>query len=157
MQRVQADPQLPPQDPRQNRFGVMPVLLTLTDASGNTLLPALPATVCRGLLPEVQSALGALTLGGDRPSAVSRPLHSGVSAQFAAIRIAVSFLGRAGLLGQERGSARSNRVRPLARGWALERRSRGIDLVVAHRRVGVCGYPGRPRPDYQPIAAPDRR
>lgn len=40
---------------------VMPVLLALTDASGNTLLPALPGTVCRTPLPEVQSALDALT------------------------------------------------------------------------------------------------
>jgi hypothetical protein len=39
----------------------MPVLLALTDASGNTLLPALPGTVCGGPLPEVQSALDALT------------------------------------------------------------------------------------------------
>ncbi|MGI5151742.1 hypothetical protein ACQEVC_36180 [Plantactinospora sp. CA-294935] len=40
---------------------VMPVLLALTDASGTTLLPALPATVCGTPLPEVQSALDALT------------------------------------------------------------------------------------------------
>lgn len=40
---------------------VMPVLLALTDASGNTLLPALPGTVCRTPLPEVPSALDGLT------------------------------------------------------------------------------------------------
>ncbi|MDW5328303.1 hypothetical protein [Plantactinospora sp. KLBMP9567] len=39
---------------------VMPVLLALTDASGNTVLPALPGTVCRTPLTEVQSALDAL-------------------------------------------------------------------------------------------------
>jgi hypothetical protein len=57
--------QLPPQE--QNGAAacpavfVMPVLLALTDASGNTLLPALPGTVCGAPLPEVQSALDALT------------------------------------------------------------------------------------------------
>jgi hypothetical protein len=40
---------------------VMPVLLALTDASGNTLLPALPGTVCHTALAEVQTALDALT------------------------------------------------------------------------------------------------
>jgi hypothetical protein len=40
---------------------VIPVLLALTDASGTTLLPALPGTMCRSPLPEVQAALDALT------------------------------------------------------------------------------------------------
>lgn len=39
---------------------VMPVLLALTDASGDTVLPALPGTVCRTPLPEVLSELDAL-------------------------------------------------------------------------------------------------
>lgn len=39
---------------------VMPVLLALTDASGRTLLPALPGTVCRTPHPEVQTELDAL-------------------------------------------------------------------------------------------------
>jgi hypothetical protein len=39
---------------------VMPVLLALTDASGNTVLPALPGTMCRTPLPEVPSELDAL-------------------------------------------------------------------------------------------------
>jgi hypothetical protein len=56
---------LPPQEqhgePKCAAVFVMPVLLALTDASGNTLLPALPGTVCRAPLPEVQSALDALT------------------------------------------------------------------------------------------------
>ncbi|MFY1653537.1 hypothetical protein ACN27J_21945 [Solwaraspora sp. WMMB762] len=39
---------------------VIPVLLALTDTSGNTLLPALPGTVCRAPLPEVRSALDGL-------------------------------------------------------------------------------------------------
>ncbi|MFV2008313.1 MULTISPECIES: hypothetical protein [unclassified Micromonospora] len=38
----------------------MPVLLALMDTSGNTLLPALPGTVCRAPLPEVRSALDGL-------------------------------------------------------------------------------------------------
>ena len=56
---------LPPQErngePVCTAVFVMPVLLALTDASGNTALPALPATVCRTPLPEVQSALDGLT------------------------------------------------------------------------------------------------
>ncbi|MFV2017384.1 hypothetical protein [Micromonospora sp. LOL_023] len=56
---------LPPQEqigePVCAAVFVMPVLLALTDASGNTLLPALPGTVCRSPLPEVQSTLDGLT------------------------------------------------------------------------------------------------
>lgn len=56
---------LPPQEPDGERacpaVFVMPVLLALTDASGITLLPALPGTVCHTPLPEVRSALDALT------------------------------------------------------------------------------------------------
>jgi len=56
---------LPPQEqtgePVCAAVFVMPVLLALTDASGNTLLPALPGTLCRAPLPEVQSTLDGLT------------------------------------------------------------------------------------------------
>jgi hypothetical protein len=38
----------------------VPVLLALTDESGSTVVPALPATVCRNPRPEVQSALDTL-------------------------------------------------------------------------------------------------
>lgn len=55
---------LPPQEqngePVCPAVFVMPVLLALTDVSGNTALPALPGTVCRTPLPEVQSELDAL-------------------------------------------------------------------------------------------------
>jgi hypothetical protein len=40
---------------------IMPVLLALTDAAGRTLVPALPGTVCGTPLPEVGSALDALS------------------------------------------------------------------------------------------------
>jgi hypothetical protein len=40
---------------------IMPVLLALTDASGNTLVPAMPGTVCRTPLPEARAALDTLT------------------------------------------------------------------------------------------------
>ena len=56
---------LPPQeqngDPVCAAVFVMPLLLALTDASGNTLLPALPGTACGTPLPEVQSTLDGLT------------------------------------------------------------------------------------------------
>nr|WP_221378876.1 hypothetical protein [Actinoplanes polyasparticus] len=56
---------LPPQEqdgePVCTADFVMPVLLALTDAAGNTVVPALPGTVCRTPLPEVRAALDALT------------------------------------------------------------------------------------------------
>jgi hypothetical protein len=56
---------LPPRgqdgEPVCTAVSVMPVLLALTDMSGNTLMPALPGTVCGTPLPEVRSALDALT------------------------------------------------------------------------------------------------
>ncbi len=56
---------LPPQEqdgePVCTADFIMPVLLALTDASGNTLVPALPGTVCRTPLPEVLAALDTLT------------------------------------------------------------------------------------------------